>query len=236
MSVNSNTRAEEGSQFPAKWNAVLDHDFDGASLAAVLADYGQQLKGGTFITEFAKVLERERRMNLPMEILLSAMTAVPQTVRVDGIMPFNIPEPVNITEPVQKLLDEVTVMNYDVPDSGRKLVRLRDEISVCILAYLHRREMQIDHRLAMRLQLECPYSPNVGRKESLMLMGYLPFGGRVTVFYSSLIASDWLGRGLDNAGLEYEEYLGVERNGESLQIVSSERNRPKASIDRFKIF
>ena len=69
-----------------------------------------------------------------------------------------------------------------------------------------------------------------------MLMGYLPFGGRVTVFYSSLIASDWLGRGLDVAGLEYEEYLGVERNGESLQIVSSERNRPKASIDRFKIF
>jgi hypothetical protein len=235
MSLDANTAADPGG-FPAKWSAVVDHRFDGASLATILADYGQQLKEGTFISEFAKVLERERRMNLPMEILLAAMSAVPQTVRVDGILPFSIPEPINISEPVQKLLEEVSRMHYDVPDSGKELEQLRDEVSICILAFLHRREMQIDHRLTMRLQLECPFSPNVGRKESLMLMGYLPFGGRVSVFYSSLNAADWLGQGMDAAGLEYEDFLDAVRGEDGLRIVAVEKNRPKAIVDRFKIF
>ena len=105
---------------PAKWSAVVDHQFDSASIATILANYAQQLEEGTFISEFAKVLARERRMNLPMEILLAAMSAVPQTVRVDGILPFSIPEPINIAEPVQKLLEEVGRMHYDVPDSGKE--------------------------------------------------------------------------------------------------------------------
>lgn len=232
--MNPEISGHQSEPFPARWNAVIDRRFDGASLMEVLADYASQLREGTLISELAKVVERERRMNLPMAILLEQMSEVRQTVRVDGIMPFRIPLPSNISEPVRKLLEEVRVMNYDVPDSREELARLCDEISICILACLHRREVQIDHRLVMRMQLECPYSPNVGRKKSLMLMGYLPFGGRVTLFYSSLLASDWLR--IDPGSVEFEESLGVVRQDDDLRIVATASGRPSPGIDRFKVF
>ncbi|MGK0189086.1 MAG: hypothetical protein ACI9R3_004903 [Verrucomicrobiales bacterium] len=225
--------ADEGNEFPVRWNAVVDRQFDGDSLMALLVEYAQQLKEGTFISEFAKVLERERRKNLPMTILQETMTEVPQTVRIDGIMPFRIPLPVNISEPVLKLLEEVGIMGYDVPDGGEELMQLCHEISVCLLADLHRREVQVEHRLMMRMQLECPYSPNVGRANSLMLMGHLPFGGRVTLFYTSLNAIDWLA--IDPAAVEYEDHLGAIRQADGIRIADTKDKRPKVA-DRIKIF
>ena len=69
-----------------------------------------------------------------------------------------------------------------------------------------------------------------------MLMGYLPFGGRVSIFYSSLYAADWLGQGMDIEGLKYEDFLDAVRGEGGLRIVAVEKNRPTAAIDRFKIF
>lgn len=223
-----------GDQFPARWGSVVERFFDGASFLTVLVEYAQLLKEGTFISEFAKALERERRMNLPMTILLEAMSEVPQTVRVDGIMPFKIPLPVNISEPVLNLLDEVRVLGYEVPEGGAELAQLCNEVSICLLADLHRREVQVDHRLTMKMLLECPYSPNVGRKNSLMLMGYLPFGGRVTLFYTNLNASEWLA--IEPGAVEYEDHLGAQRNDDVLKIAATKSNRPKAEVDRFKVF
>lgn len=234
-SAAQNPESEGGTHgsYPLSWHAVADRRFDGASLLAVLADYAHQLDEGTFVSELGKVLERERRMERQMAILLEAMTEVPQTIRVDGIMPFHILVPANVLEPVERLLKEVRRMHYAIPESGPELSMLRDEVAVCLLACLHGREVQVDHRLTMRLQLECPFSPNIGRKNLLMLMGYLPFGGRVTLFYSSLQAEDWLA--MDAAEVEHEEALCAQRENGNLRVVATGNARPRAASERGKL-
>ena len=232
--VQSASGGGEIASYPRKWRAVVEHQFDSESLLGVLADYAHQLDEGTFVTEVAKVLERERTMGAQMAILLEAMTKIRQTVRVDGLMPFNIPVPTNIFEPVETLLEEVRRMHYAVPESGEERARLLREVSVCILGCLHGREFQIDHRLIMRVQLECPYSPNLGRKDTLMLMGYLPFGGRVTVFYSSLRAAEWLD--MEAGAVEHEDALDARRHEGRLRLFASKKDQADRRLDRYKIF
>jgi hypothetical protein len=215
--VNDLTFSPDGGGYRPDWDEVLAYRFDSASFEELLRAYGCRFDPGGLAAELGKVLDREWLKRLPMAILLEELTKLPVTTRIDGILPFRIPQPVDVFQSADTLLDELKRMRYTVPEFGEELVRMRSELALCFLAALHRREFQIDHRLRMRVQVECPYSPTCGRKDSLMLMGYLPFGGRITIFYSNLSASKWLG--VPGCEVEYESALTAVRDEGRLKLV-----------------
>ena len=202
--------------YPTSWRQFLAHRFDGESFKRLLEEYANRFPEGTMAAEVGKAMARERRKGVVMGILLREITALRKTVRVDGIMPLSIPVATDICEIADELLFQLRRLHYDVPEGGEALRRMQDEIAVCYLAFFHRREIEIDYTLRMRVQVECPYSPTSGRRQSLMLMGYLPFGGRITVFYSSLLAEKWLA--MPGSAVEHEPGLEAVRSGDRLLL------------------
>ena len=101
-----------------------------------------------------------------MAILLEELTMLPMTTRIDGIMPFRIPQPVDVFQPVNALLDELKRMRLPAfRSSAKNWSACKARSRFCFLAILHRREFQIDHRLRMRLQVECPLFAELRKEE-----------------------------------------------------------------------
>ena len=164
------------SEARARWSRFAAGDFDGDDLPALLRALSAKWQPGTLAAELGRALAEgaEGDADERSPISIEAWESIPKTGRIDGILPLTIPSPTNLGLSVLELREEIARLEIGSPGAGDD-----DEIGLAILALLHDRPLVTDHRLALRLYIDCP-------ADSLMLMGRLPLGGTVSIFTSAI--------------------------------------------------
>jgi len=134
---------------------------------------------GTLAAELARALASEQRpkepVPAPAPILLENITTIDKTQRIDGILPLIVPSPNHIGPSVTELIAEADRLDLGpAPEDDT-------ELTLALLAILHRRSLVTNAQLAIELTLACP-------AEHFMVLGLLPLGGRTTIALTSVEA------------------------------------------------
>ena len=177
--------------FETRWHLFLERQFDSDDFEDLVTSLYRQLPPGSLVAEYGRHLRQELDEKKTLPINLVEFTELRMTTRIDAILPFRIPAVNDLAYIATCFLDDVETLGLDTPPRAER-GPLREEISICLLALLHRRQFRLAHRLHMDLQVECPYVGGTARREQLVLMGDLPLGGRAVIFSTPLKAVRWL--------------------------------------------
>ena len=174
------------------WHRIARRQFTDGDLPAFLLSMHKKWQPGTLAAEFARALLAEsnsRELDPEPEALnLADVEHLPKTTRIDGILPLTIPVPGHAHWPADELLTEAARLRLmPAPEDHQ---RTRDELALAYLALLHRRPLNSTHRLAIMPHVACPQSATSRPGNTLVLLGELPLGGAVTLFFSSFLAED----------------------------------------------
>lgn len=210
-------------QLQVRWRALLEHPFGQADVADFFMGVHTDLPKGSFVRHVGEVMTAELNPDIPIQpFVLEKVSTWPQTTRIDGIMPLKVPVANDVVLPVYRFLDDIELVGFDRPELERE-EQLLSELSLCLLAWFHQRPLQSNYGMMIELSTQCPSSA-MAVKEDVALMGSLPNGSRVTVFYSSLKAETWAG--VPASSLEHLAHLKAVRDA-SGQLVLAEDKPPE---------
>ena len=201
-----------------EWQPFTDGTFDSDSLRGLFQSLADKWTPGSFAAEAAHILTLEYKYpekgERPLD--LRNITTQQKTTRFDAILTLRIPLPGPIQLLVDEFINEADRLKLTLP----KLTgRFHDEIAICHLAFLHRRILKLATELDMRLELQCPDSSMSPRREELLIMGLLPFGGQNTVYYSALPCNQWSDE--SPAAIEHAQKLKAIRDNGKLVLTAS---------------
>lgn len=221
-------------QLQVRWQALIESRFAQDEFERLLVAVGDDLKKESFLREVANLM-REERMDLDAVVSRSALDLEkispeewPMTTRIDGIMPLTIPLASDLTLVASRFFREMDTLGFDYP-ALENMERVEDEIGLCLLAWMHERPLRSSFGMRVELNTQCPRSA-LSCKDSPTLMGTLPNGSRITIFYSRLKASECLA--MPGRSLEYFDRLEAARDAEGVlrlhgaNVESAEVGRP----------
>jgi hypothetical protein len=99
-------------------------------------------------------------------------------------------------------------LGFDLPERDR-VGQVEDDISLCFFAWFHQRFLKSSHGMMIELVTLCPRSA-LSAKEEINVMGLLPNGGRIVIYYSFLKGRDRLT--MKESSLEYFDRLEAVRS------------------------
>lgn len=199
-----------------QWQLVLERRFDSADFADLLIAASRKLPEGTAAVEFGRVLwlEREEGEDAP-PLEMERFETIRKTERIDGILPFTIPAASSIILLADELIETIIRLNMGVPELKNYDV-IRDEIALAYFALFQNRPMRINYQLNMQLRVECAFSTISGQANELSLVGYLPLGGSIIIFFSAIHAQNFAS--IDPARVNHADGLVASRVGDQLVL------------------
>ena len=197
-------------QLQLYWESFLSHQFDQTDFFDFLAKIHLELPNKTVMREFGRIVQTETDKPYldQQQILLSEIEDWETTTRIDGIMPFQVPQVQNITSLATRLIRAVVPLGFDMPDPD-SLDRIKAEMGLCFLAWLHGRQVRSTYAMAIDLNTQCPRSA-MAAKDEICVMGVLPNTRSISIFFSDLKGRNWLT--MPEASLEHYEILLARRD------------------------
>ena len=193
--------------------------FDAGDVDDLLVALWQDLTPGTLAAAFGQLIEEERRVEKrKLPLLLDTLSEVPQTRRIDGLMPIDIPRAGPLGRWVSRLMEDVMLLEYDMPEPDI-LNRLEADLAVWFILRMHRRILKAGHEMNVEMRAECPWSPSGGLKSTVSIMGHLPNARRVTLWYTSVNGNERLC--FSPMSLGYVIRLAAVREEAGLMLVSA---------------
>lgn len=169
----------------------LDRPFSQVELFELICARERDWSPGTVPAVLAAHLREERNVGSKLPLPLKEFDTIKLNKRIDGILPLTIPDTSDIGPLGDELMEQIMFAGLGRPETKTPL-QARNELLLCYFAFFHNRELAIDYRLNMEMYLECPISPSYPVIPNLTLVGTLPLGGRIVIFYSSIDAKNWL--------------------------------------------
>ncbi len=197
-------------QLQIYWESILSHQFDQTDLIDFLAKIHLELPSKCLMRELGRAAhaEMEKPFLDQQQILLNNADDWETTTRIDGILPFQVPQVRDIESVSSDLIRAVVPLGFDMP--GQDIIdRVKAEISLCLIAWLHGRQLRSSYAMLVELRSQCPRSA-MSAKEELCVLGYLPNSRSVTLFFSYLKGSDWLC--VPESSVEHFESLHARRD------------------------
>lgn len=197
-------------QLQIYWESILSHQFDQTDLIDFLAKVHLELPNDCLVREIGRIanVEIEKPHLDQQQILLGNAEDWDTTTRIDGILPFQVPQVRDIESVSNQLIRAAVPIGFDMP--GPDIVdRVKSEIGLCLIAWLHGRQLRSSYAMVVELRSQCPRSA-LAAKEELCVLGYLPNSRSVTLFFSYLKGRDWLC--MPEASVEHFETLHARRD------------------------
>ena len=212
-------------QLQMGWADLLGGRFVQEDVEAFLAATHRDLSPGSLLRQVGQLMAEEAfDADLPLApLVLEMITNWPMTQRIDGIMPMLIPRANDVVMIVQRFFLELEALGLDAPPL-ESMERLECEFSLCLLAWFHQRPLKSSHGMAIELTTQCPASA-MARRSELSVMGSLPNGGRITVFYSSLRAEIWSGESASS--IEHFPNLTTKRTADGRLVLVGDERAPR---------
>ncbi len=220
-------------QLKACWQSILSASFQETDFFDLLVATRFDLPLKALLRVVGELLAREAADSTGRRfpLVLNKISDWPMTTRIDGILPLRIPLARDIGDFVSGWLRQMETVGLDLPDLD-KVDRVEREVALCLLGWFHQRQLASDHGMCVELATLCPHSA-LGVKDEVCVMGQLPNGGRITVFYSALKSRDALT--MPALSLEHYDVLKARRvGGGELRLVGSDwpENDPLSDGDR----
>ncbi len=159
-------------------------------------------------------------ITMPVQLRLSDFSEWECTRRVDGVVPCNVPLAREIGWLVRDFLETLEDKGLRLPAAWEEDPRWQDQLSLCWLALLHGRELELSTGMPCRLVAECVCGSSGRQKREISLMGYLPMGGRITIFFSPLAGMECFDPPELAGG--YARGLRAQRRGGTVRLVEAD--------------
>jgi hypothetical protein len=179
-------------QLQARWQSLVSGQFDQDGFMACLIATHRDLPKQGFLRAMGEIMAQEAALEEPFsqKLRLEEIGDWPMTIRIDGIMPMRIPLARDIGELPRAWMREMDLLGFESP-TPLDAPRVERGLGLCLLGWFHQRQLVSDYGLSIELTTQCPRSA-LGAKDEICVMGQLPNGSRITVFFSGLKGSDCL--------------------------------------------
>lgn len=174
-------------QLQVRWQAIIEARFDQFDLCEFLIAIHRDFPAGSLLREVGRVMQEEAvdpEEQRLQPVVVESIENWPMTTRIDGIMPLQIPLASDIALVANWFLREMDTLGFELPQL-ETVSEVEDDLSLCLFAWLHQRRLKSSFGMMIELTTQCPRSA-LAVKDELCVMGHLPNGSRITIFYSFL--------------------------------------------------